>query len=111
MTRVVDAYVGRGDGDDVIGATAYDVVRAHADRTPERLALTFGEARWNYAALAAEAAAVAGGLRGLGLAPPDRVAVLAGNRPEVAIAWLAGSRSGVVPCLLNNRLTASELAP
>ena len=91
--------------------STYETVRTHAERTPDRAALTFGDACWTYAALAEEAGRAAGGFRDLGLRPGDRLAVLAGNRPEVALAWLAGSRSGVLPCLLNNRLTTAELAP
>jgi len=91
--------------------TPYDVVLKHAETIPGQAALTFGDARWSYADLAEQAGRVAGGLRDIGLRRGDRLAALAGNRPEVAIAWLAGSRSGVQPCLLNNRLTAPELAP
>jgi acyl-CoA synthetase (AMP-forming)/AMP-acid ligase II len=86
--------------------TPYDVVRKHAETIPDQTALTFGDAHWTYADLAEQAGRVAGGLRDIGLGRGDRLAALAGNRPEVALAWLAGSRSGVQPCLLNNRLTA-----
>jgi acyl-CoA synthetase (AMP-forming)/AMP-acid ligase II len=91
--------------------TPYEVVLKHAETIPDQTALTFGDARWSYADLAEQAGRVAGGLRDIGLGRGDRFAALAGNRPEVAVAWLAGSRSGVQPCLLNNRLTAPELAP
>ena len=91
--------------------TPYEVVLKHAETIPDQTALMFGDARWSYADLAEQAGRVAGGLRDIGLGRGDRLAALAGNRPEVAVAWLAGSRSGVQPCLLNNRLTAPELAP
>jgi acyl-CoA synthetase (AMP-forming)/AMP-acid ligase II len=90
--------------------TPYEVVIKHAETIPDQAALTFGDARWSYADLAEQAGRVAGGLRDIGLRRGDRLAVLAGNRPEVALAWLAGSRSGILPCLLNNRLTAPELS-
>ena len=77
--------------------TPYEVVLEHAETVPGRTALTFGDARWSYADLAEQAGRVAGGLRDIGLGRGDRLAVLAGNRPEVAVAWLAGSRSGVQP--------------
>jgi acyl-CoA synthetase (AMP-forming)/AMP-acid ligase II len=91
--------------------TPYDVILEHAETIPDHTALTFGDALWSYADLAEQAGRIAGGLRDIGLGRGDRLAALAGNRPEVALAWLAGSRSGVQPCLLNNRLTAPELAP
>jgi acyl-CoA synthetase (AMP-forming)/AMP-acid ligase II len=91
--------------------TPYDVILKHAETIPDHTALTFGDVLWSYADLAEQAGRIAGGLRDLGLSRGDRLAALAGNRPEVALAWLAGSRSGVQPCLLNNRLTAPELAP
>ncbi|HEX4659018.1 MAG TPA: class I adenylate-forming enzyme family protein [Streptosporangiaceae bacterium] len=90
--------------------TPFATVARHAETIPDQAALTFGDARWSYADLAEQAGRVAGGLRDIGLRRGDRLAVLAGNRPEVALAWLAGSRSGVLPCLLNNRLTPAEFA-
>jgi acyl-CoA synthetase (AMP-forming)/AMP-acid ligase II len=38
------------------------------------------------------------------------VAVISENRPEVALCWLAGSRCGLIPSILNPRLTPGELS-
>jgi acyl-CoA synthetase (AMP-forming)/AMP-acid ligase II len=72
--------------------TPYDVILKHAETIPGHTAPTFGDALWSYADLAEQAGRIAGGLRDIGLGRGDRLAALAGNRPEVAVAWLAGSR-------------------
>jgi long-chain acyl-CoA synthetase len=87
------------------------------DRCPERVALRaldqdtgVATRALTYAQLAAQAQAVAAGLRRLGLGRGDRVAVCLPNSAELIIsiygAWLAGAT--VVP--VNPILTASELA-
>ena len=53
---------------------------------------------------------VAGGLRELGLAPGDRVAVLAGNTPEHLTMMYAISWAGCVLVPLNVRLSIDEMA-
>lgn len=67
----------------------------HADRT----ALVCGERRMTYAELAAEAAAVAGGLVQLGIAPLDRVVVQLPNVPEFVVVVHALLRIGAVPVM------------
>jgi fatty-acyl-CoA synthase len=53
---------------------------------------------------------LANGLRGLGLAKGDRVAVFAYNRVEWAEIYVAAALAGVVPVPINFRLNAAEAA-
>jgi acyl-CoA synthetase (AMP-forming)/AMP-acid ligase II len=76
----------------------YEVVLKHAETIPDQTALMFGDARWSYADLAEQAGRVAGGLRDIGLGRGDRLAALAGNRPEVAVAWLEAAQVSSLAC-------------
>jgi acyl-CoA synthetase (AMP-forming)/AMP-acid ligase II len=90
-------------------ATVFRRVQEHADRDPGAVALEGDGRSWTYGQLCRDAAAVGGGLLSLGLRAGDRVAVLASNHPETALLWLAGSRTGIVPVLVNPGLTDAEL--
>lgn len=88
--------------------TVGEMLSARARLQPERIgardlerALTFRE--WNE-----RACRLANGLRGLGLAKGDRVAVLAYNRVEWAEIYLAVAKAGLVAVPVNFRLTAPE---
>jgi len=59
---------------------------------------------------AERAASVAGGLRGLGLSPGDRVAILMRNRPEYVEAMFAAWHAGLVAVPVNARLHPDEIA-
>ncbi len=50
------------------------------------------------------------GLRAEGLRAGDRVAIIAGNAPEVLAVALGALRSGVIPVMINAALTPSELS-
>jgi long-chain acyl-CoA synthetase len=90
---------------------------AHLDAVGDAPALWF-EGQWfSTGALHARAQRVAGGLRGLGVAPGDRVVVLMMNTPEVFITYDAVWRAGAVvtpvlflisPTELRHILTHSE---
>ena len=54
-------------------------------------------------------AATVAGLRTVGVAPTDRVAVLAGSTYRYVELWHAGLAGGFVICPLNNRFTLDEL--
>lgn len=75
-----------------------------------RPALRFAGATWSYAALAAGAASMAGGLRALGLLAGDRVAVLGETAPPTACALFALGWGRAVAVPLNARLHADEAA-
>ena len=62
-----------------------------------------------YGALRAEVAAVARGLRRLGVAPDERVAVAAGNRAEYLALLFGTVALGAVPVPLNVKLPAPTL--
>ncbi len=64
-----------------------------------------------FEALAARSAALAADLAARGVRPGDRVALLLGNRVEVAGLLIAIWRLGAVALPLNTRYTGRELAP
>jgi O-succinylbenzoic acid--CoA ligase len=65
-------------------------------QAPGAEALVDGARRWTWGTLRAQAARVAAGLRAAGVAPGDRVALLAPNRAEFVIATQAVLRLGAV---------------
>ena len=90
--------------------TVADAVATHARLHPHkigardsRLSLTFTQ--WND-----RANRLANGLLGLGLAPGDRVALLAYNRVEWMEFYVALARAGLVAVPINFRLTSPEIA-
>jgi long-chain acyl-CoA synthetase len=76
---------------------------------PERPALVFGERRWTYRELDAEASALAGGLASLGLAPGERLGLHLPNRPEFVLAYYAAQKAGLVPLSLNVTYATEEI--
>ena len=86
-------------------------IERNARRWPERPAIASGsdvEADW--ATCARHVAAVAGGLRGRGLEPGDRVAIVMRNRPEYLEALFAIWHAGLVAVPVNARLHRDEIA-
>jgi o-succinylbenzoate---CoA ligase len=75
-----------------------------------RTALVADGRVWTWRDLDRRVAAFAGALSRLGIGCGDRVALLAGNRPEFVVAVHALMRLGAVLVPLNVRLTASEIA-
>ncbi|MEM9056403.1 MAG: class I adenylate-forming enzyme family protein [Pseudomonadota bacterium] len=73
----------------------------------ERATFTYAELDATVDALAAALAAVMGARS---LAPGSRIALLAGNRPEHFIAYLAAMRAGYVAVPLNHKLGDEALA-
>lgn len=78
--------------------------------SPRTPALLWGDAVWSFAGLERRVAALAGRLARAGVAPGDRVALMARNGPAFVLAAWAVPRLGGVLVPLNLRLTASELA-
>lgn len=76
---------------------------------PDRPALRFGDRSWTYRELEAQAAALAGGLVRLGLAPGERVGLHLPNWPEFVIAYYALQKVGLVPLSLNAAYRREEL--
>jgi fatty-acyl-CoA synthase len=91
--------------------TTAGFLRAVAARGGERPALRFPDAgvEWSYAALEREARALAKGLIGAGVGKGERVALLLGNRPEWAAAWLATGLVGAVAVPVNTLASGAEI--
>ena len=85
------------------------LVRAGAVHA-QRLAVIDGERRYTYAQLLDRALRLAGALRALGVAPGDRVAVLAPNTHVLLEAHYGVPFAGAVLVALNPRLTGADLA-
>jgi acyl-CoA synthetase (AMP-forming)/AMP-acid ligase II len=81
-----------------------------ARRVPERPAVTCGDRTLTYAELDRRTNALARGLRDLGVARGDRVAVMMRNRPELLEAMYACFKAGFCLVPLNNRFTADDVA-
>lgn len=90
-----------------------DVLGERARLTPDACALVVVEPdlRLTYRELDARAIRCAVAWRGLGVAPGDRVALLAHNRVEYLEAFFAAGKTGTILVTLGTRLTPHELAP
>src|SRR5690606_28228699 len=75
--------------------TLYGYARAHAQRSPGKIALRSTRQALSYAELVAAADRLAAHLATAGLRPGQRVAVWLPSRAEVTIALLACSRLGL----------------
>lgn len=90
-------------------ATLPEAVARWARDTPSARALSAGDAELDWSDLGGLADDLAGRLAGAGVRPGDRVALLAGNRLEWVLAFLAGLRVGAIVMPLNVRLGRPEL--
>jgi fatty-acyl-CoA synthase len=88
--------------------TSFLTRAAHVHR--DRIAVVDGERRYSYAEFHGRAQRQAGMLAALGVAPGDRVAVLAPNTHVLLEAHYGVPLAGAVLVALNYRLTATELA-
>ncbi|WP_082675767.1 AMP-binding protein [Aureimonas ureilytica] len=90
---------------------APDPVSLHAQARPEKTALVdlATGRRWTYRALDEAIGKACGVLDALGLRPGDRLAAIARNSADLAIALKACLRSGVIFTPLNWRLAPAEL--
>lgn len=81
-----------------------------ARRHPDRIALVDGEVRLTYRELAELVGRVAAGIRGLGIAPGDRISYHGNNRWELIVTFLASVQAGTVMVPLNVMFRPAELA-
>lgn len=82
----------------------------HRARTsPDRFAIVFGEERWTYAEMAARIARLANALRGLGVAPGDRVGWLGPNHPAFLETLFATAKLGAALAPVNHRLEGAAV--
>jgi acyl-CoA synthetase (AMP-forming)/AMP-acid ligase II len=86
-----------------------DIVKRNLALSAERTALIFEGRHYNYRAFTDRVYRLANALLALGLAPQDRVAVLAQNCNEYLEAYCACEVSGIIMVPLNHRLTLREL--
>jgi fatty-acyl-CoA synthase len=85
------------------------LVDRQAERSPERTALVFPDARLTYAELAERSDATARALLGLGVGPGDKVGLLMGNRVEFVLGMLGAAKIGAVVVPINARFKTHEL--
>jgi long-chain acyl-CoA synthetase len=83
---------------------------ASAARRPEATALRQGDAELSYALLDELSARLAAHLRGCGIRPGDRVAIMLPNVPQFPIAYYAALRAGAVVVPVNVLFKRREVA-
>ena len=91
--------------------TAYELVAAAADRTPDQLALVddLSDRSLTYRQLLDEVDNIAAGLANRGIGRGTRFAIVMPNRFEYCLATLALARLGAVAALMNARLSPPEI--
>ena len=87
----------------------FDYLYRHAGRTPDKLALSNGNAGYTYRELLLQVEACARGLLALGVNKGDRVATLSPPHPDYFIIFLATSAIGGIWVGLNARYARAEL--
>jgi fatty-acyl-CoA synthase len=90
--------------------TLGDLLRRTAKRTPGKTAIVCGSVQWTYAEYDVICNRLAHGLRGLGVAAGDRVAILSRNSHAFAALRFALARLGAVLVPINFMLNADEVA-
>ena len=99
--------------DDAVGTsvrTVADLVRRSAQRDPAHLALIAGSEQVTWGELDDRVDRAAGALRGLGLAPGDRVALQLATTPDFPALYAGALRAGLVAVPVNTGYTGPELA-
>ena len=86
------------------------ILRAQAQRHPDKVALVCGNERLSYADLTAQIARVASGLKQMGLTAGDRIVVFLPNGVPVVELFYAAFSLGAIVVPVTTRLTAHELA-
>ena len=100
--RVVRAFVERPPN--------LHAMLAHVfDRFPDREAVIDGETRLTFRELGRRADRIAAAMRGLGVAPGDRVMIVVANRWHFIALLVAAIRLGAIAVPLNVRASASEI--
>ncbi len=76
--------------------TIGDLLSIQATRYSNQIFLAMEDQRWSYAEAEYQAAALSAGLRGLGLLPGDRLAVILPNVPAFVITFFAAAKAGLL---------------
>jgi acyl-CoA synthetase (AMP-forming)/AMP-acid ligase II len=90
--------------------TLPEILARQALRVPAKNAIVFYGREVTFAELDQSVGRLAGWLRGRGIQPGDRVAILLENCPQFAIAYYAALRASAVVVCLNPMHKAAELA-
>jgi acyl-CoA synthetase (AMP-forming)/AMP-acid ligase II len=86
-----------------------DLLRIGLEAAPDEVALVSAERALTWRQLREETDRLAGGYRGLGLEPGDRLASLMPNRIDLVLHYLACFRAGLIATPLNYRYTHREI--
>ena len=86
-----------------------ELLRAGLEAAPDEIALVSLVRSMSWVELERASASLAGGYRGLGLAPGDRIASLMPNRIDLLVHYLACFKAGLVATPLNYRYTFREI--
>src|SRR5436190_10019911 len=86
-----------------------DLLKAGLERSPDDVAIVSATRELTWRELDRASAALAGGYRGIGLEPGDRIASLMPNRIALLVHYLACFRAGVIATPLNYRYTEREI--
>ncbi len=95
----------------LVGLTIGEILDLAAEQWPEKEALIVRDqgVRWNWRELRERARALAGGLLAAGLAPGDRIGMLASNRAEWLVAQFGSAYAGLVLVNINPAYRTPEL--
>ena len=86
-----------------------ELLRAGLEAGPDEVALVSATRSLSWRELEEESARLAGGYRGLGLEPGDRLASLMPNRIDLVVHYLACFKAGLIATPLNYRYTHREI--
>ena len=87
----------------------HEVMRATAERFPDRPAITFADTVMTFEAFDRESNRLANGLAALGLTAGDRVALYLPNCPQYQLAFYAASKLGAISCPMNPSYREREI--
>ncbi|HEX5928055.1 MAG TPA: class I adenylate-forming enzyme family protein [Solirubrobacterales bacterium] len=94
---------------DAPAAPLGELLRAGLSASPDAVALVSATRSLSWRELDEESDRLAGGYRGLGLAPGDRIASLMPNRIDLVVHYLACFKAGLIATPLNYRYTHREI--
>jgi len=87
----------------------HDVMRATAERLPDRPAITFADRSITFAAFDQQSNRLANGLAALGLGSGDRLALYLPNCPQYELAFYAASKLGAISSPMNPSYREREI--
>ena len=94
---------------DAPSAPLGDLLRAGLEARPDEPAIVSAHRSLSWRQLEDESGRLAGGYRGLGLVPGDRIASLMPNRVDLVVHYLACFKAGLIATPLNYRYTFREI--